>query len=222
MGSLIVTKAPADLVWPEDFINKIICGDCLDILPKIPDGAVDLVLTDPPYGMNFVSNMRKVKYAPIVGDDALPVDLITAAMLKARRGTYCFCRWNNLCMMPEPKSVLAWIKNGGSMGDLEHEHGRAWEMICFYPAPHHQFIKRITDVIYADRTGNICHPTQKPVAAIAQLIAANVGDLILDPFLGSGTTAVAAKQLGRRFIGIEISMDYCKIAEDRLRQEEMF
>ena len=51
---------------------------------------------------------------------------------------------------------------------------------------------------------------------------AGTPDLILDPFLGSGTTAVAAKQLGRKFIGIEINMDYCRIAEDRLRQEELF
>ena len=51
--SIIVTKDPADLIWPDDFINKVICGDCLEVMKKIPDGAVDLVLTDPPYGVNL-------------------------------------------------------------------------------------------------------------------------------------------------------------------------
>ena len=68
------------------------------------------------------------------------------------------------------------------------------------------------------------HPTQKPLDLFAYLIRtySNENDLILDPFLGSGTTAVAAKQLGRKFIGIEISEKYCKIARDRLRQEVLF
>ena len=68
------------------------------------------------------------------------------------------------------------------------------------------------------------HPTQKPTELIIWAIEkySNPNDLILDPFLGSGTTAVAAKQVGRRYIGIEISPEYCKIAEQRLAQEELF
>lgn len=197
----------------------IIHGDCRDVLPKIPDKAIDLVLTDPPYGMNFVSNMRIVKYDAIHGDDSLPVGTITQLIEMASRCAYVFCRWNNIPQMPTPKSVLVWIKNGGSMGDLQHEHGRQWEACCFYAKENHQFIKRITDVVKADRTGNDLHPTEKPVDLFQQLIACNVGNLILDPFLGSGTTLVAAKNLGRRAIGIEINYEYCKIAEQRLSQE---
>jgi len=68
------------------------------------------------------------------------------------------------------------------------------------------------------------HETVKPISLIGALmeVSSNPNDLILDPFLGSGTTAVAAKQLGRNYIGIEISEKYCKIAEDRLRQEVLF
>ena len=104
------------------------------------------------------------------------------------------------------------------MGDLLHEHGRQWEAVAFYPQEEHEFIKRIPDVIFANRTGNDLHPTEKPVDLIKQIIAANVGDTILDPFLGSGTTLVAAKQLNRNAVGIEISAEYCAIAKSRLEQ----
>jgi site-specific DNA-methyltransferase (adenine-specific) len=194
----------------------IYLGDCRDILPYLEP--VDLVLTDPPYGMNFISNYRTVKYNAITGDNFLPLDLIQMGIDKAANAAYVFCRWDNLADMPKPTSVLCWVKNNWSMGDLLHEHGRQWEAICFYPNAGHKFIKRIPDVIHAKRTGNIHHPTEKPISVIEQLIQANEGDTILDPFMGSGTTLIAAKNLGRRAIGIEISEDYCKIAIERLRQ----
>ncbi len=196
---------------------QIFLSDCREILPTLEP--VDLVLTDPPYGMQFRSNDRIVKHDRIVGDDHLPLDLIQLSIEKALNAAYVFCRWNNLYEMPQPKSVLAWIKNGGSMGDLQHEHGRQWEAVCFYPKPNHEFIKRISDVLYADRTGNNRHPTEKPLNLMVQLIQANVGDTILDPFMGSGTTLRAAKDLDRKAIGIEIEERYCEIAANRLSQE---
>ena len=192
-------------------------GDCREILPHLEP--VDLVLTDPPYGMNFVSNHRAVKHAAIANDDALPIDLIWLAMSKAKNAAYFFCRWDNISQMPKPKSVLAWVKNNWSMGDLEHEHGRQWEACCFYPKSGHAFIKRIPDVIMADRTGNGLHPTEKPQELLEHIILANVCDTILDPFMGSGTTLRAAKDLGRKAIGIEIEEKYCEIAVKRLAQE---
>jgi len=105
------------------------------------------------------------------------------------------------------------------MGDLEHEHGRQWEAICFYANSGHKFIKRIPDVIHNDRTGNNLHPTEKPVDLIMRLIDCNEGETICDPFMGSGTTARACKDLGRKFIGCEIEEKYCAVTVQRLKQE---
>ena len=194
-------------------------GDCREILPEMGD--VDIVVTDPPYGIEFRSNYRKVMYEQIVGDGELPVDLVWLALSKATRAAYVFCRWDQLQQMPRPKSVIAWVKNNWSMGDLRHEHGRQWEACCFYPMVGHEFITRIPDVIHAKRTGNNLHPTEKPVDVIQAIIAANMGDTILDPFMGSGTTGVACVKTGRNFIGIEIDPTYYAIAEKRIAEAQL-
>lgn len=207
------------MIFPDDFVNKVIQGDCLEVMKQMPDKCVDLIITDPPYGMEFRSNYRREKHDKIAGDDQFPLWIFEEFKRISRGGYYVFCRWDNLVMFPKPKSVIAWVKNNWSMGDLEHEHGRQWEACAFYPMENHKFIKRIPDVIRSNRTGNNLHPTEKPIDLISQIVAANEGDLIFDPFLGSGTTAVAAKQLGREYIGIELSEKYCEIANQRLRQE---
>jgi len=205
-----------------DGMRTIYLGDCLEIIRYFNDNSFDLVITDPPYGINFRSNYRKEKYDKIIGDDQFPVKVLNRLFKIARRAVYVFCRWENLYRLPKPKSVLAWVKNNWSMGDLKHEHGRQWEAICFYPQEDHKFVTRIPDIIYGNRTGNILHPTEKPVSVISQLISANVGETILDPFMGSGTTLVAAKLLGRKAVGIEIEEKYCKIAKERLAQGVLF
>ena len=195
---------------------QIYLGDCREILPQLPDKSVDLVLTDPPYRMAFRSNYRVMRHDSIVGDERLPVEEIAVAIQLAGRAAYVFCRWDNLSQMPPSKSVLAWVKNNWSMGDLMHEHGRQWEAICFYAMEGHEFEKRIPDVIYADRTGNELHPTQKPVELFKQLIKCNKGQTILDPFSGSGTTAIACHDLKRDFICIEKEPKYVELSRQRL------
>jgi site-specific DNA-methyltransferase (adenine-specific) len=192
-------------------------GDCLDILPDLPK--VDLVLTDPPYGIGFQSNYRYQKHPLIKNDGDLPILGINLSISKATNAAYVFCRWDFLEQMPYPKSFIVWIKNNWSMGDLKHEHGRQWEGCCFYPKENHSFIKRVPDVLFANRTGNDLHPTQKPTELFKQLMQCNEGETILDPFMGSGTTLVAAKELGRKAIGVEIEEKYCEIAAKRLSQE---
>lgn len=199
-------------------INNIHKGDCFELLKQIPNKSIDLIITDPPYGMNFQSNHRKEKHLVIEGDDKFPIEIMQELFRIAKKGVYVFCRWDNLKELPKPKSVLAWVKDNWSMGDLEHEHGRQWEAICFYNMEEHKFKKRIPDVIKAERTGNNLHPTEKPVKLIRELIKANECETILDPFAGSGSTLIASKQLGKKFIGIEIEEKYVEVIKQRLNQ----
>ena len=202
-------------------MNKIILGDCVEVMKNMPDKSVDLIITDPPYGMNFQSGHRKVKYDKIKGDDKFPVEIFDEFFRLSRKGVYVFCRWDNIAELPKPKSIIAWVKNNWSMGDLEHEHGRQWEAICFYAMEEHAFIKRIPDVIREDRTGNLLHPTEKPVNLIKKIIMANEGRLIFDPFCGSGTTLVAAKQEGREYLGIEIDEKYYLEAKQKVENAQI-
>jgi len=195
--------------------------DCLEGMKQMKDNSVDLVITDPPYGISFQSNYRKEKHLEIIGDDKLPIEIINECFRVAKKAVYIFCRWDNIYELPKPRSIIAWVKNNWSMGDLNHEHGRQWEAICFYPQDEHEFIKRIPDVIKCNRTGNELHPTQKPVKLIREIIKANKGQIILDPFIGSGTTALACKQLNRDFIGFELEKKYFDIAINRLKQSNL-
>ena len=198
-------------------------GDCLEILPTLPK--VDAVITDPPYGMSFQSNHRTLEHAPIVndGDDRM---LQWACQIPVNHSRYVFCRWDNLRVCPLPKSCVTWVKNNWSMGDLDHEHARQTEVALFWPGPDHAWPSgRPTDVVEAARTANENHPTEKPVALMEKFVRWTRG-LVLDPFMGSGTTGVACAQLGRKFIGIEIEPKYFDIACERIdnayRQKRMF
>ena len=202
-------------------IGKVHCIDCLTALKMLPDKSVDCVITDPQYGMNYHSN-RYVNGNPfdkIIGDDKFPVEAIEQFERIAKRCVYVFCRWDNLQEIKKPKSFLCWVKDNWTAGDLYHEHGRQWEGIAFYPQEQHEFITRTPDIIFCPRVSgkSLVHPTQKPVELIGQIIRANVGDIICDPFSGSGTTGVACAQLGRRFLGFELSQEYTDLANDRIQ-----
>lgn len=193
-------------------------GDCMDILPLV--GKVDAVITDPPYGMKFQSNHRLVKHERIANDDNadLAHAVILWALENSSHSVYAFGRWDNISNYPRPKSLITWVKNNWSMGDLKHEHARQTEVAFFYAGPEHDFPKaRPTDVIHHGRTGNENHPTEKPVGLMAAFAEWTRGT-ILDPFMGSGTTGVAAIQLGRKFIGIERDPAYFDIACKRIEQ----
>jgi site-specific DNA-methyltransferase (adenine-specific) len=202
---------------------RLILGDCREVLLSL--GKVDAVVTDPPYGMAFRSNHRTIKHDAIANDtEEWPLQL--AVSLDATHSKYVFCRWNDLMRVPQPKSFVIWVKNNWSMGDLEHEHARQTEGALFYPGPSHRFpVGRPTDVIVAPRTGNDNHPTEKPVQLMWAVVRWTEG-LVLDPFMGSGTTGVACSKLGRKFIGIEIEPKYfdiaCRRIESAYKQPDMF
>ncbi len=202
---------------------RLILGDCREVLPTL--GRVDAVVTDPPYGMAFQSNYRKVKHDEIAGDDAGDL-LAFACAIPARHSAYVFCRWDNLGEVPKPRSVVTWVKNNWSMGDLNHEHARQTEVALFYPGPDHDFpAGRPTDVVQAARTGNEHHPSEKPVALMRRIVTWTRGTVV-DPFMGSGSTGIAALQEGRRFIGIEVDPAHfataCRRIEAVAKQGTLF
>ena len=192
-------------------------GDCMDVMRGL-DG-FDAVVTDPPFGMCFVSGRRKLetKHIAIKNDNETKM-LEWATRLKVKHSKYIFCRWDNLTDVDKPKSLITWVKNNHSMGDLEHEHGRKTEVCLFYPSGGHFFPNgRPNDVIFADRTGNNYHPTEKPAELIKQILSWTSGTVI-DPFMGSGTTGVACAKMGRKFTGIELEEKYFDIACKRIRE----
>jgi DNA modification methylase len=206
----------------------IFCGDCRDILPHLPK--VDLVLTDPPYGIGADRNLRANKQhgraaAPSrdygIGKwDNKPADqeLIESIILKGHRSIVF---GGNYFSLPASSCWLVWDKENGNNGYADCE--LAWTNL-------EKAVRRIkyrwAGMLQQDMKNKEVrwHPTQKPVSVMAWAIQ-QAGDgvkTILDPMMGSGTTLRAAKDLGRKVIGIEIEERYCEIAAKRLAQEVLF
>ena len=207
-------------------------GDCLELMKNIPDGSVDLVLTDPPYGMAFKSNYRKEKYNEIQNDKSLEwlERYISECyrVLKNNSAIYCFCSWHNVDVFKQAigkkfkvKNILIWEKNNTSMGDLKGSYAPKYEMIIFA----HKGRKllngfRYADIIKASRTGNKNHPTQKPVDLLETFIknSSDESSVVFDGFMGSGSTGVACVNTNRHFIGIELDEGYFNIAKKRIEE----
>lgn len=215
----------------DEFLNKVIRGDCLEVMKQIPDKSVDLVLTDPPYGMDYQSSRRTDKFEKIENDISLewvrPFLLEVFRILKDDTHIYFFCndyaisefRRELVSTGFTPKRTLVWVKNNHTSGDLEGDYGNKTEFILYAQKGRRELNgKRETNVINCARVPDMQHPTQKPTQLLQFLLekSTSKGEIVLDPFLGSGTTAVAAKQLNRNFIGIEISEKYCEIARKRI------
>lgn len=203
--------------------QRLILGDCREVMPTL--GRFDAVVTDPPYGMAFRSNHRNEPHREIANDDDVAL-LRWACELPASHSKYVWMRWNNIPDVPMPRSLITWVKNNHSMGDLDHEHGRQTEVCAFYRGPNHRWPRlRPTDVVTAPRTGNEHHPTEKPVQLTQAVIEWTCGHVV-DPFMGSGTTLVACQRLGRMGTGIEIDPGYfqtaCERVDEATRQPDMF
>jgi site-specific DNA-methyltransferase (adenine-specific) len=214
--------------------NRIICADCLDILRALPDKCVDLVLTDPPYGMLFQSNRRQEKYDKIENDNNLDwLDTWCEQINRIKKDNahiYIFCSWHHVDIFKQAiekhfpvKNILIWQKNNTGMGDLFNDYAPEYEMIL-YCNPSNKKLNggRDSNILRYKRTQNELHPTQKPVDLFAYLIqkSTNENDLVLDCFSGSGTTAVACHNLKRRFICIEKDPEYAKASQERLEQAQ--
>ena len=213
----------------QDDACTIYHGDCREILPTL--GRFDLLLTDPPYGMrlntdnsrfsggNVASVSRRGNGIgtgcgkPIANDDK-PFDprfMLDCAKDKIVWG------WNHFANRLDPGSCLVWIKrNDEAFGSFLSDGEVAWKS------------KGIGVYCNRDLSNNAIanervHPTQKPVGLMCWCLSFFPGaETILDPFMGSGTTLVAAKLEGRRAVGIELEEKYCEIAANRLSQGVLF
>ena len=213
--------------YPDDYINEIICGDCLEVMKGIPDGSVDLVLTDPPYGKKWgrgLNGIGVVKYKNEIReglewDNLISIDYFQE-IFRISKNQIIFGANYYWSLFPSTNCFLIWEKLGDFKRGKQVPFSpveMAWTSFKCVPKRY----VRVVQGFYTESKDQRVHPTQKPSELFIDILNdfSKENDLILDPFLGSGTTAVVCKQLGRRFIGIEINPDYCKIAEQRLAQE---
>lgn len=213
-----------------DDVVTLYCGDCRALLPL--DVTVDHVITDPPYDAKTHAGARRHMNAAPLGIDFAPladVDEIVPLLLGAsRRWIVCFCSLEMLgdyARAAGDRWIRAgfWRRVGGApqfTGDRPAPPGEGIALmhrakrLAWNGGGHHAYWERPNVKQASERV----HPTQKPLALILDLVEqfTDRGDLVLDPFAGSGTTGVACKMLGRRAILIEQDAAYCAAAARRL------
>ncbi len=201
----------------EDRAVTIYHGDCREILPTLPK--IDLVLTDPPYGIGWRPRVNH-RDSPWVDDVAFDPSAFLVIGEK-----HCFFGANYFAAsLPNSKDWLAWIKRPIDY-DFSND-ARTYSTIELAWTDYGcgtRFKKIVWDGGMREgqsENRTFCHPSQKPTELLVWCIGlSNTSDTILDPFMGSGTTLRAAKDLGRKAIGIEIEERYCEIAARRMEQE---
>ena len=225
---------------------KIYLGDCLEILPLLKSESMDMVWTDPPYGhdnhngdLNSQLNKhRGIEDKPIENDDqenfrrVLDGSMTEVARILDKDCCCCCC----CCGGGGPRPTFAFVANRMDTNGLEFFHSVIWDKVN--PGLGWRYRRQHEMIMVAKRSGgkllwaddkqavpNIVkeypdrdrqHPNEKPLNIVKKFISWHGGQNVLDPFLGSGTTLVACKELGRNGIGIEINQKYCEIAKRRL------
>ncbi len=207
---------------------RLYLGDCREIVPSIEE-EIDLVLTDPPYGIGWKTDGRSRGgryFPPLFGDDK-PFD---PAWLLARFPRLVLFGANHYAdALPASPSWVVWDKRMGMASNYQADCELAWTNLGGPARMYRQVWNggggRRKDNPSARRGDPVSlHPTQKPLGLMRWLIERHTepGELILDPYAGSGTTLRAAKDLGRRAIGVEIAQRYCETAAGRCAQEVLF
>ena len=229
-------------------------GDCLEILPTL--GKVDAVITDPPYvglagGLEHfaLGGVAKTRQASLrIGDEwSANLDWVPLVIGLSERSIMAFCSYHFVAELgialqngASKVALLTWYRRNSPVTMANVPRFTTEFCWCFKTGPNAKWRELKTTMFdipnlaagcmassekEIDGTGKSAHPSQKPVALIEQLVRVSDG-AVLDPFMGSGTTGVACANLGRKFIGIEISEKYFAIACERIdnayRQKRMF
>lgn len=231
-----VPELPADpITKPGDLWilgeHRVLCGDSTkaeDVARLMVDHKALLIHTDPPYGMSYQSNMRtkSAKFEVLENDDKILTEWIKPAIEVSSGWVFVWTTWKVLeqwisAVKPFGKlsNMVVWSKGGGGIGDLKKTFYTDYEIAMVFHRGAELCGKRIGSVwaFGKDAASDYVHPTQKPVALAAEAIdkTTHTGDLVYDPFLGSGTTLIAAEQLNRKCYGMEISPAYCDVIVKR-------
>jgi DNA modification methylase len=211
------------------FLNRIITGNCIEVMQEIPEASIDCVITDPSYLVNYHSSDGRGYQNDNPNDASWLKPAFAEVYRVLKPDSYCLSfygfskaeaflsAWREVGF--DIIGHFVWVKKYASSEKfVRYYHEQAYLLAKGRPRKPKY---RLPSVLEWRYSGNELHPSQKPVMAILPLVMAfsEQGDVILDPFSGSGSTAVAAQQLGRRYIGIEIDPTYAKLAEERLRRE---
>lgn len=223
-------------------LNKIYNIDCIEGMKEIPDNYIDLIVTDPPYLISYKTNRRKeskintrLNFNTVIQNDDNP-ELIEKYIKECHRimkndtAMYIFCSWKTADIFKqelekyfEIKNQIIWDKGNHTAGDLEAQFGQTYEIMFLVNKGRCKFNgERINDMWFFPKvTGKEqVHQNQKPQPLIEQCIMkhSKENDIVFDGFMGSGTTAFAAKRLKRNFIGFEIEKNYCDEANKKINR----
>lgn len=200
-------------------LNRIIHGDCINVLKKLPDKFADLVLTDPPYGINLKYDQYKDTEENwyFLIESVLPELIRVSRMVILPSCQIKRLRWIYTNFPPD--WLICWYK--GSPGHASFIGFNDWEPHLVYGRTKNRlYMHDYFQTKSSPKKGSSGHPCPKPIEWALWLIerATKGGNIVLDPFVGSGTTCLAAKQLNRKYLGIDISQKYCEIARERLKE----
>lgn len=212
--------------------NTIYNQDCMDLMQLMPDNSVSLLLTDIPYDAvtrndNGLRNLDKAEA------DILTVDLhrVVQEMIRVTSGSgYIFCGWGQFSTIMQivndhkiSSRAIIWEKTNPSPMNGGHIWLSGIEMAVYFKKPKATYNQHCKNVVVRFPSGRSkVHPTEKPLSLFKHLVAisSNENDIVFDPFLGSGTTAVAALELNRRYLGAELHPPYFAIAQNRIALAE--
>ena len=215
-------------------------GNCLEVLETLQDGCIDLVLTDPPYGIEYVSN-RSIYDGTITKRGLLndgkeeAFELLDKACEILQRKTaenahlYFFCSWsvfskfeNIISKYFTIKTPIVWDKGNKGSGDLENDWGNQTEIIIYCVKGKKLINNRRGNIINVSRlhTSRMVHPTQKPDELIRQIleVSATAGDFVVDPFMGSGSTVKVCNEMKLKALGIELDQEMFNIANQYINE----
>jgi DNA modification methylase len=214
--------------------HRLLCGDSTDSdqVAKLMNGEkADMVFTDPPYGVSYQSNMRtkSEKFDVLENDNIFITEWINNLPLFSKGFVFVWTSWKVLKQwiefcepIGELSNIIVWDKGGGGIGDLKKTFSTDFEIALVYHRGAEIKGKRLGSVwsVGKDGSSTYLHPTQKPIELAAMAIE-NItykNQLILDLFLGSGSTMVASHQLKRKCYGMELDPKYCQVIVDRMKK----